>query len=111
MQNSRPIFPHKGNGPYCFLTRTNGSTIGHIDGIGFQYDSKNQIALAYDAYPDKKLIQTESFCFNGDNTWFDATTRNDGMQGLSRNLQRNFENGFNAFFAWNMILDDTGLGP
>jgi len=83
----------------------------YIDGIGFQYDSKNQIALAYAAYPDKKLIQTESFCFNGDNSWEDATTRNDGMQGLSRNLQRNFENGANAFFAWNMILDDTGLGP
>jgi len=83
----------------------------YIDGIGFQYDSKNQIADAYKAYPDKKLIQTESFCFNGDNSWFDATTRNDGFQGLSRNLQRNFENGANAFFAWNMILDDTGLGP
>jgi len=83
----------------------------YIDGIGFQYDSKNQIALAYAAYPDKKLIQTESFCFNGDNSWFDATTRNDGMQGLSRNLQRNFENGANAFFSWNMILDDTGVGP
>ena len=83
----------------------------YIDAIGFQYDSKNQIADAYAAYPDKKLIQTESFCFNGDNSWFDATTRNDGMQGLSRNLQRNFENGANAFFAWNMILDDTGLGP
>lgn len=83
----------------------------YIDGLGFQYDSKNQIALAYAAYPDKKLIQTESFCFNGDNTWKDATTRLDYMQGLSRNLQRNFENGANAYFAWNMILDETGLGP
>jgi len=83
----------------------------YVDGIGFQYDSQNQIALASAAYPDKKLIQTESFCFNGDNTWFDATIRNDGMQGLSRNLQRNFENGANAYFAWNMILDETGLGP
>jgi len=83
----------------------------YVDAIGFQYDSQNQIALAYAMYPDKKLIQTESFCFNGDNTWYDATIRNDGMQGLSRNLQRNFENGANAYFAWNMILDETGLGP
>jgi len=94
-----------------FTVMSDSNASAYVDAIGFQYDSQNQIALAYELYPDKKLIQTESFCFNGDNTWFDATTRNDGMQGLSRNLQRNFENGANAYFAWNMILDETGLGP
>jgi len=73
-----------------------------ITGIGFQYDSKYQIATANELYPDKKLMQTESVCFNGDNSWSQA-------EELFRLMQRYFEGGANAYFAWNMVLNETGL--
>jgi glucosylceramidase len=72
-----------------------------IDGIGFQYDSRNQTAVAHELYPGKKLIQTESVCFNGDNSWGQAME----LYGL---MKRYFEGGANQYFAWNMILDETG---
>jgi len=72
-----------------------------ITGIGFQYDSRNQIALAHELYPDRKLMQSESVCFNGDNSWEQA-------EELYRLIKRYFDGGANAYFAWNMILDETG---
>ena len=73
-----------------------------IDGIGFQYDSRNQIALANELYRDKKLIQTESVCFNGENSWGQAQE----LYGL---IKRYFDGGANQYFAWNMILNETGM--
>jgi len=73
----------------------------HITGIGFQYDSRNQIALAHELYPDKKLMQSESMCFNGENSWEQA-------QELYRLMKRYLDGGANAYFAWNMILNETG---
>lgn len=73
-----------------------------IDGIGFQYDSKNQTAVAHELYPDKKLIQTETVCFNGDNSWGQAQE----LYGL---MKRYFDGGANQYFAWNMILNETGM--
>lgn len=72
-----------------------------ITGVGFQYDSRNQIATAHELYPDSKLMQTESVCFNGDNSWEQA-------QELYQLMRRYFEGGANAYFAWNMVLDETG---
>lgn len=73
----------------------------HITGIGFQYDSRNQIALAHELYPHKKLMQSESMCFNGENSWEQA-------QELYRLMKRYLDGGANAYFAWNMILNETG---
>ncbi len=75
-----------------------------IAGIAFQYDSKNQIADAHELYPDKKLMQSESICFNGDNSW-------DQAMELYRLMKRHLDGGANAYFAWNMVLDETGMGP
>ena len=72
-----------------------------IAGIGFQYDSLNQIPTAHELYPDKKLMQSESMCFNSDNSW-------EQSQELYRLMRRYLEGGANAYFAWNMVLDETG---
>lgn len=73
-----------------------------ITGLGFQYDSQTQIGSAHDLYPSKKLMQTESICYSGANSWSDA-------QDLYANMKRYFDNGANAYFAWNMVLNETGL--
>lgn len=73
-----------------------------IAGVGFQYDSQTQIGTVSKWYPNKKYMQTETKCYSGNNSWSDA-------QDLFANLRRYFENGANAYFAWNMVLNETGL--
>lgn len=75
-----------------------------LTGIAFQYDSKNQIASAYALYPDKKRMQSETECMSGANSWADA-------QHLFGLMKRYFDGGANAYFLWNMVLDETGMGP
>jgi len=79
----------------------NPKTSAYITGIGFQYDSQNQIAVAHELYPNKKLMQSESMCFNGENSWAQA-------QELYRLMKRYLDGGANAYFAWNMVLNETG---
>jgi glucosylceramidase len=73
-----------------------------ITGISFQYDSRNLAASASALYPDKKLMQSETECRRGDNSWADA----EFLYGL---MKRFFENNTGSYFAWNMVLDETGL--
>lgn len=73
-----------------------------VTGVGFQYDSKNQIASASGLYPEKKFMQSETECNNGANSWNDAQR----LYGLMR---RYLEGGASSYFMWNMVLDDTGM--
>jgi glucosylceramidase len=73
-----------------------------LTGIEFQYDSKQQMCTARTLYPDKKLMQGETECKGGANSWGDA-------QSLFGLMKRYLECGANAYFLWNLVLDDTGL--
>ncbi len=75
-----------------------------ITAIGFQYDSKDQLCAARELYPEKKLIRTETECRSGENSWTDA-------QSLYALMKRSFDCGANAYFQWNLVLDETGMGP
>lgn len=72
-----------------------------LTGIAFQYDSRNQIATARELYTDKKLMQSETECHRGDNSWSDALQ-------LYAAMKRYLDGGASAYFAWNMVLDETG---
>jgi glucosylceramidase len=72
-----------------------------LTGVEFQYDSKQQMCTARDLYPDRKLMQGETECKNGANSWGDA-------QSLFSLMKRYLDCGANAYFLWNMVLDDTG---
>lgn len=73
-----------------------------VTGVSFQYDSKNQIASAYALYPEKKLMQSETECNGGANSWGDA-------EKLYNLMKRYFDGGAGSYFAWNMVLDDSGM--
>jgi glucosylceramidase len=77
-------------------------TSAFLTGVEFQYDSKQQMCTARDLYPDKKLMQGETECKSGNNSWSDA-------QSLFALMKRYLDCGANAYFLWNMVLDDTGL--
>ena len=73
-----------------------------IAGVAYQYDSRNQISTAHELYPDKKLMQSETECNGGANSWEDA-------QKLFGLMKRYLDGGANSYFMWNMVLDETGL--
>jgi glucosylceramidase len=73
-----------------------------ITGISFQYDGRDQIGSASQLYPDKKLMQSETECNDGANSWSDAQR----LYGLMKHY---LENNANSYFAWNMVLDETGM--
>jgi glucosylceramidase len=72
-----------------------------VTGLSFQYDGKLQIATAAQLYPDKKLMQSETECNDGKNSWPDAQR----LYGLMRHY---LEGGAGSYFMWNMVLDETG---
>jgi glucosylceramidase len=73
-----------------------------ITGISFQYDARHQIGSASQLYPDKKLMQSETECNKGDNSWADA----ERLYGLMTSY---IGDGANSYFAWNMVLNETGM--
>lgn len=73
-----------------------------ITGASFQYDANNLIGSASQLYPDKKLMQSETECERGDNSWADA-------RRLFSLMKSYLENGANSYFAWNMVLNETGM--
>ena len=73
-----------------------------ITGISFQYDARKQIGSASLLYPDKKLMQSETECNKGENTWSDA----ERLYGLMKSY---LGDNANSYFAWNMVLDETGM--
>lgn len=73
-----------------------------ITGVSFQYDTKNLTGTASLLYPDKNLMQSETECNSGQNSWPDA-------QRLFTLMRRYLENGVSSYFAWNMVLDETGM--
>jgi glucosylceramidase len=72
-----------------------------ITGVALQYMGQYQIEDVSRLYPSKKIIQSETECKNGKNSWDDAEyTYTLMLQYLSH--------GASAYFMWNMVLDETG---
>ncbi|MGB8353959.1 MAG: glycoside hydrolase family 30 beta sandwich domain-containing protein [Chthoniobacteraceae bacterium] len=96
--------PNNGNDPDDRLPAVLGDpkASAFVTGVGFQYDRENQICRAQKLYPDKKLMQSETECQNGANSWADA-------QRLYSLMKRYLDCGANSYFLWNMVLDETGM--
>ena len=45
-----------------------------ITGVGFQYEGRDAFARTHEKYPEQKLMQTETECNNGKNTWAEGLT-------------------------------------
>jgi len=73
----------------------------YIAGVGYQWAGKYAIQRTVDAYPELRFYQTENECGDGNNDWPYAHY----VFGLFRHY---FVNGANAYFYWNMVLEDGG---
>jgi glucosylceramidase len=72
-----------------------------VAGVGYQWDGKWAAADTRRKYPDKKIWQTESECGDGANDMKAA------LYTFSL-MKRYFDAGANAYFYWNMVLDESG---
>lgn len=71
----------------------------YIKGIGYQWVGRAAIQRTHVSWPEVELIQSESECGNGENTWEYA-------EYVFHLVNHYFRNGATAYTYWNMILDD-----
>lgn len=71
----------------------------YIKGISYQWAGQNAIARTHESWPEIELIQSESECGMGDNSWEYA-------EYVFHLINHYFRNGATAYTYWNMILDD-----
>ena len=74
----------------------------YIKGVGYQWAGKFALPQTRDDYPDLEVIQTESECGDGLNTW----ERTMHVYALMRYY---FRFGASAYVYWNIALDADGL--
>jgi glucosylceramidase len=70
-----------------------------IAGVGYQYDGQNAMLETHERYPDKKLMQTETECYNGEDSW------EEGMNTFGR-LIADLNHFAGSYMFWNMILSE-----
>ena len=73
----------------------------HVKGLSYQWAGKMAIQQAHDCYPDLELIQSESECGNGENSWQFAMY-------IYEMMHHYFRNGASAYVYWNMVLAAGG---
>jgi glucosylceramidase len=71
----------------------------YISGVGYQWAGKNAIGENHAKYPNMKLMQTESECGNGLNTW-------EFSEYTFSLINHYLKNGANSYLYWNMVLDE-----
>lgn len=87
-----------------------GETDHMIAGIAFHWysgDHFEALALCRERFPDKKLILSEA-CI--EYYKFDADSHLAHAQKYAHDIIGNLNAGMNAFYDWNLLLDETG-GP
>ncbi len=72
-----------------------------VTGVAFQWAGKGAIQRTRASWPEKRLMQSENECGNGQNSWEYAHYVFDLMQHY-------ITNGVNAYVYWNMVLPPGG---
>ena len=74
----------------------------HIAGIGYQWAGQHAIARTHEAWPELEIMQTESECGFGGNTWQDA-------EYVFHLVRHYLQHGATGYTYWNMALQPGGL--
>jgi glucosylceramidase len=72
-----------------------------ITGVGCQYGGQATMADTHREYPDKKIAQTETECYNGENSWDEALT-------TFQRILEDTDHFAGSYFYWNLILNESG---
>lgn len=76
----------------------------YVSGVGFQWAGKEAIPVIHKEYPDLDLMQTETECGDGRNTW-------DYAEYTWNLMKHYFINGITSYHYWNMILASPSVSP
>lgn len=70
-----------------------------VTGIAYQYDGQRAMSATHERYPGKKMMQSETECYNGENSW---------QQGLItfRKMIEDTNHSAGSYFFWNTVLSD-----
>jgi glucosylceramidase len=74
----------------------------YLSGIGVQYNGRRASKELHREYPQLPLLETETPCHAGNNSWKDA-------EDTFSYFKEFFEGGVEGYMYWNMVLDQTGL--
>lgn len=74
----------------------------YIKGVGYQWAGRNALMQTQDDFPNLEIIQTESQCGDGQNSWEHAMF----IYDLARIY---FRFGTTAYVYWNIALEEDGL--
>jgi glucosylceramidase len=72
-----------------------------IAGVGYQWNGRPAFEATHQKYPGKKLLQTETECNDGANSWDQA------LMTFSR-ISDDLNHYANGYDFWNMVLNETG---
>ena len=84
----------------------------YVSIVGFQWSGVDAVAQTRGLFPDKQIYQTETKC--GNHSWEDGYNPdrppNDWAYGIMTwsLIKDYFDQGVNAYFLWNMVLDEEG---
>ena len=70
-----------------------------ITGIGYQYGGQDAMLATHNKYPGKKMMQIETECYNGADSWDEGRT-------TFRKMIQDFNHYASGYVFWNMILSE-----
>jgi glucosylceramidase len=70
-----------------------------ISGVGYQWGGQDALLATHKKYPEKKLLQTETECNNGADSWGEAMT-------TFRRMIEDMNHFANGYTYWNLVLDE-----
>lgn len=95
-------FLHTMYDDYANLVLSDPDARKYIKGVSYQWQGKNALQQTYQSWPEMRLMQSESECGDGNNTWEYARY----VYYLFRHY---FTNGVNSYIYWNMVLEPGGM--
>jgi glucosylceramidase len=70
-----------------------------IAGVGYQYDGQQAMLATHERYPGVKMMQTETECYNGEDSW------DEGLTTFGK-LIADLNHYAGGYMFWNMILGE-----
>jgi glucosylceramidase len=75
------------------------ATAPALAGVGYQYGGQTAMLDTHKKYPDKKMMQTETECYNGGNSWTEGMT-------TFRKMIEDMNHFACGYMYWNMVLNE-----
>ena len=93
--------PYTRYNDYANLVLHDQDAYRYIEGVSYQWAGKYAVKVTAESFPEKKLIQSENECGDGENTWEYA-------KYVFELFRTYITNGVSAYVYWNMALPPKG---